>query len=165
MSNTWLFSLFMSIINSLHLCSRFLLCTVCWTQGCFSSVCMPLSPPLVPPISIHLCSSVADFVSPLTVFQPQPLFLMSQLFLFCSPRGQCVANKHSAHNCFKTYSLGGIGANKTIMSWSIYKMKNVLMTLALGKWRCILFLSIRPWLFKSILQLPAEWKCMPSPGP
>lgn len=156
MSNTWLFSLSMSIINSPHLCSRFLLCTVCWAQGCFSSVCVPLSPPpqslLYPSICpLHLLTfCLSSDCAPATVWFEVFLFLMSQLFLFCSPR------KHSAHNCFKTYSLGGIGANKTIMSWSIYKMKNVLMTLAPGKWQCILILSIRPWLFRSNLQLPAE---------
>lgn len=91
-------------------------------------------------------SSLADFVSPQSAFRPHCgfevfLFLMSQLFLFCSPRGSAVQPTTFpyrplyplpfAHNCFKTYSLEGIEANTTITSRRAWKMKNALMTPAL----------------------------------
>lgn len=101
-----------------------------------------LKPLLYPSVC---ASSLADFVSPQSAFRPHCgfevfLFLMSQLFLFCSPRGSAVPRTTFffsfpslpfAHNCFKTYSLGGIGANKTITSRRAWKMKNALMTPAL----------------------------------
>lgn len=50
------------------------------------------------------------------------------------------------------------------MPQSVYKMKNVLTTTTLAKWQCILFLSVRPWWFKSHLQLPREPNLCHLPG-
>lgn len=91
-------------------------------------------------------SSLADFVSPQSAFRPHCgfevfLFLMSQLFLFCSPRGSAVQPTTfffpplppfpSFTTVLKHIHWEGIEPNTTITSRRAWKMKNALMTPAL----------------------------------